>query len=206
MGNSGKNNGLQFSDRFSELLRLWASRSSPAVENLSVDRLVSLMEDYLAEQTGKVKQPVSPLKRWDHEEIERIITPGSRVLDLGCGNGELLHALVGSKNVCGQGIELAAGANHDIFTPTIYSASCFEVTGQACSDCFVEIFTGNDEEGKIFEGSTQASQLQPFFSWTGMLHGNNVTVTQMNYQGDTSEFSIVVTHACYHIFLPLIVH
>ncbi|MFC1537550.1 methionine biosynthesis protein MetW [Gemmatimonadota bacterium] len=106
MGSSGKDNGVQFTDRFTELLRLWASRSSPTVENLSVDRLVSLMENYLAEQTGEVERPDPPLKRWDHEEIERIIKPGSRVLDLGCGNGELLSGLVGSRNVRGQGVEL----------------------------------------------------------------------------------------------------
>ena len=96
----------RITDRFTEMLRLWASRSSPPFENLSVDRLVSLMEKYLAEQTGEQKQPRRPLRRWDHQEIERIITPGTRMLDLGCGNGELLNRLICSKNVQGQGVEL----------------------------------------------------------------------------------------------------
>jgi len=96
----------QSSDRFTELLRLWASRSSQPVENLSVDRLVSLMEKYLAEQSGERPRPVRPAGRWDHDQIEQIIIPGSRVLDLGCGNGELLNRLVRSKKVQGQGVEL----------------------------------------------------------------------------------------------------
>ncbi|MBN2289365.1 MAG: methionine biosynthesis protein MetW [Candidatus Glassbacteria bacterium] len=64
------------------------------------------MEKYLAEQAGEIERPRQPVKRWDHEEIERIITPGSLVLDLGCGNGELLFRLVQSKGVRGQGVEL----------------------------------------------------------------------------------------------------
>ncbi|MEA2062610.1 MAG: methionine biosynthesis protein MetW [Gemmatimonadota bacterium] len=95
--------GEQLQDRFTELLRQWAGRSSQDLEGPSLDRLVALMEDYLPERTGL---PAKPERRWDHEEIERIITPGSRVLDLGCGNGELLCRLMCSKDVQGQGVEL----------------------------------------------------------------------------------------------------
>lgn len=44
--------------------------------------------------------------RKDHEIIARLIAPGSRVLDLGCGDGTLLELLTRGKNVRGQGIEL----------------------------------------------------------------------------------------------------
>ncbi len=106
MGSREPLENRQFTDRFTELLRLWASRNTQPIENLSVDRLVSLMEKYLAEQAGELERPGRPKRRWDHEEIERIITPGSLVLDLGCGNGELLERLVRSKKVQGQGVEL----------------------------------------------------------------------------------------------------
>ncbi len=43
--------------------------------------------------------------RWDHRLIYKLIKPGSSVLDLGCGNGELLARLVHEKNVCGQAVE-----------------------------------------------------------------------------------------------------
>ncbi len=42
----------------------------------------------------------------DHQIIARIITEGAHVLDLGCGNGELLAFLAKEKNALVQGIEL----------------------------------------------------------------------------------------------------
>jgi len=44
--------------------------------------------------------------RLDHKIIYSIIEPGSRVLDLGCGEGDLLYPLVRDKQVRAQGIEL----------------------------------------------------------------------------------------------------
>jgi len=42
----------------------------------------------------------------DHRVIYSIVEKGSRVLDLGCGKGELLYPLVRDKHVRAQGIEL----------------------------------------------------------------------------------------------------
>jgi methionine biosynthesis protein MetW len=42
----------------------------------------------------------------DHQIIARIITEGAHVLDLGCGNGELLGFLEQKRNALVQGIEL----------------------------------------------------------------------------------------------------
>lgn len=44
--------------------------------------------------------------RIDHRVIIDYIKPDSRVLDLGCGNGELLHYLSKEKSVRGTGIEI----------------------------------------------------------------------------------------------------
>jgi len=44
--------------------------------------------------------------RLDHRIILEIIEPGSKVLDLGCGNGELLSLLIKHKNCRGTGIEI----------------------------------------------------------------------------------------------------
>jgi len=44
--------------------------------------------------------------RLDHQIIYSIIEPYSRVLDLGCGQGDLLYMLVRDKHVRAQGIEL----------------------------------------------------------------------------------------------------
>jgi methionine biosynthesis protein MetW len=44
--------------------------------------------------------------RPDHKAILDIVPAGSSVLDLGCGNGELLHLLVTGRNIRGSGIEI----------------------------------------------------------------------------------------------------
>jgi len=43
--------------------------------------------------------------RIDHQIISQIIEPGSRVLDLGCGNGDLLFLIAKEKGAKVQGIE-----------------------------------------------------------------------------------------------------
>lgn len=48
--------------------------------------------------------------RWQDKVIEQEIPVGSRVLDLGCGGGELLARLRDMKQVRGQGVELDADA------------------------------------------------------------------------------------------------
>jgi methionine biosynthesis protein MetW len=48
----------------------------------------------------------------DHQIIARIITEGAHVLDLGCGDGELLSVLTQEKNALVQGIELNDNEMH----------------------------------------------------------------------------------------------
>ncbi len=45
--------------------------------------------------------------RVDYELIESLIEPGSTVLDVGCGDGELLSRLMADRHVCGKGIEVS---------------------------------------------------------------------------------------------------
>ena len=52
-------------------------------------------------------QPVSLVERPDFSVIGEIIEPGSRVLDLGCGDGELLAWLMEHKNVQARGVEIS---------------------------------------------------------------------------------------------------
>ena len=46
--------------------------------------------------------------RQDLTHIQRWIAPGSRVLDLGCGNGEFLELLRDQRGVDGTGLEIDA--------------------------------------------------------------------------------------------------
>jgi methionine biosynthesis protein MetW len=50
-----------------------------------------------------VRQPV----REDFKEILRLVKPGSRVLDVGCGEGGLLEMLVRENQVDGRGLEIS---------------------------------------------------------------------------------------------------
>jgi methionine biosynthesis protein MetW len=54
-------------------------------------------------------QPVTLAERPDFHVIGEIIEPGSRVLDLGCGEGELLAWLRDHKNVLARGVEISPG-------------------------------------------------------------------------------------------------
>ena len=42
----------------------------------------------------------------DYDEIVKLVPTGSSVLDLGCGDGELLHRLIASKQVRGRGVDI----------------------------------------------------------------------------------------------------
>ncbi|HDS05581.1 MAG TPA: methionine biosynthesis protein MetW, partial [Deltaproteobacteria bacterium] len=44
--------------------------------------------------------------RLDYELIDSLVEPNSRVIDLGCGDGQLLVRLIGDKGVIAQGVEL----------------------------------------------------------------------------------------------------
>lgn len=51
--------------------------------------------------------------RIDHQLAEQWINPNSRVLDLGCGDGDLLHHLQTTRNISGYGIELDSDKMND---------------------------------------------------------------------------------------------
>lgn len=54
----------------------------------------------------------STIKRLDHQIICGIVEPGSKVLDLGCGNGDLLHLLAELRSAKVQGVEVNNDAIH----------------------------------------------------------------------------------------------
>ena len=55
----------------------------------------------------KTLSPLAASARADHLFIAEMVEPASRVLDVGCGDGALLHLLGETKAVDGRGIELS---------------------------------------------------------------------------------------------------
>ena len=52
--------------------------------------------------------PIGPdANRVDHALIAEMVAPGSRVIDVGCGDGALLQLLAETKNTDGRGVELS---------------------------------------------------------------------------------------------------
>jgi methionine biosynthesis protein MetW len=50
------------------------------------------------------------VRRLDYELIESLVPDGATVLDLGCGDGELLAELIAKKHVRGSGVEISQAA------------------------------------------------------------------------------------------------
>jgi methionine biosynthesis protein MetW len=50
---------------------------------------------------------VSGALREDFREILRLVAPGARVLEVGCGDGELLELMTRAKGIDGQGLEIS---------------------------------------------------------------------------------------------------
>lgn len=85
-----------------DVLRPLLEKIDPGLAKLSVDEIAVALS-YSAENGIKHKFPPA---RWEDQLIEQIIPDGVTVLDLGCGEGELLARLVSRKKVLGQGVEL----------------------------------------------------------------------------------------------------
>ncbi len=61
-------------------------------------------------KTHKEPENPKPPVRIDHKVILDMVTPHSRVLDLGCGDGTLLSLLIEHKKCTGSGIEISEEA------------------------------------------------------------------------------------------------
>ncbi len=75
---------------------------------------MSIVDDEATAAPGARLRPSRDLGRPgelrpDFSEILRLVRPGSRVLDIGCGEGALLELLVNEKGCDGRGLEISSG-------------------------------------------------------------------------------------------------
>jgi CSLREA domain-containing protein len=95
-----------------------------------------------------------------------------------------------------QGINNFRGGNRELTPPTITAASATQVSGTACANCTVEVFSDAADEGAIYEGTTTANAAGNWtFNKPGGLAGPYVTATATDGAGNTSEFSAPVSVA-----------
>jgi len=88
------------------------------------------------------------------------------------------------------GIVLNAGGNNGLTRPLILTANLTQVSGTACPDCTIEVFSDLDDQGAIYEGTTVADHAGNWsFTKPGGLSGPYVTATATDADGNTSEFS-----------------
>ena len=89
----------------------------------------------------------------------------------------------------GKGIENDSGGNTELAVPTITGFG--SVMGTACANCTVDIYSDDEDEGRVYEGSTSANGAGNWI-FSGALDGPNVTATATDSSGNTSEFSAPV--------------
>jgi methionine biosynthesis protein MetW len=70
------------------------------------------MADSMLDRTG-AKSTVLSTPRVDLVVVANMVTPGARVLDVGCGDGELLRLLSETRGVDGRGIEISREGVND---------------------------------------------------------------------------------------------
>ena len=88
-----------------------------------------------------------------------------------------------------KGIENTDGGNTELAVPTITGFG--SVMGTACPNCTIDVYSDDEDEGRVYEGSTTASGAGNWI-FSGSLDGPNITATATDAAGNTSEFSAPV--------------
>jgi hypothetical protein len=113
---------------------------------------------------------------------------GIRIIGAGPGIAPDHDSIRGNSiyNNANEGISIVDGANGGIAAPLIGSLG--PVHGTTCPSCFVDVFSDEAEEGRIFEGTVQADNVG-IWTFSELFAGPHVTATATDALGNTSEFS-----------------
>lgn len=102
----------------------------------------------------------------------------------------------------GSGIQLLDGGNNMLPAPTIAYALPGSAWGMACPGCIVEVFSDDEDEGRVYEGNALADATGNWI-WVGSPTGPYLTATATDQAGNTSAFSAPRTPWRHAVYLPL---
>lgn len=92
-------------DELAELMRLLRERVDSEIDLAATDAFATFLREL--DSIDHASVPTERGQRWQDDVIVKQIHAGSRVLDLGCGDGDLLVRLRREREVRGQGVELS---------------------------------------------------------------------------------------------------
>ena len=91
------------------------------------------------------------------------------------------------------GISMTAEATGLPPRPVVLTANTMSITGTACAQCTVDIYSDSGMQGRWYEGTTVADPDGRFtLAKNGVIQGANITATATDRSGSTSAFSISV--------------
>jgi hypothetical protein len=96
--------------------------------------------------------------------------------------GNSIHSHSGSR----KGIDNVNGGNTELAPPVITGLG--SIRGTACPNCTIDVYSDDEDEGRIYEGATTANGSGDW-TFNGSLDGPFVTATATDAAGNTSEFS-----------------
>lgn len=136
--------------------------------------------------------------------VRNTITGSNPAIQVKKGTENTLRANAISGNPAG--IWLSEGGNQLLAAPVIAGLNETGVSGTACANCRVEIFSDYGDQGLRYEGATVADSSGQF-TFSRRLYGPNVTATATDGAGNTSTFSApaAVSWTWTHLYLPLAV-
>jgi methionine biosynthesis protein MetW len=96
----------EFDETLLQVARLLSTKTDPSLLGVGTDKLSEFLSR-VGTSAPRITGPDGrPLLRWQDQLIIERIPEHAAVLDLGCGNGELLAELIQEKKIRAQGIEL----------------------------------------------------------------------------------------------------
>jgi hypothetical protein len=130
--------------------------------------------------------------------LDGVLVDGADSFTSTVGNTITANSITGNG---GQGISNFRGGNIELTPPIINTVTASHVSGTACAQCRVEIFSDPEDEGQKYEGATIADEAGNW-TWSGLATGPNVTATATDGAGNTSEFSSPTV--VYRVYMPIV--